>query len=144
MSATLGAKGYTTPRPFGGFRIPIGLQSAAIRRYCDEHSFAFYHHSSENLTGDSFAVLSAIVEGSDRLDAIVMCSTSMLPRDTVLRTQLLRRANDHGCAIHFIFENLIVADAGDVQELEVLLGLVALAELGAERRRYIADLAGIV
>lgn len=139
-----GAKGYTTPRRFGGFQIPVSLQSAAIRRYCDEHSLVFHHHSSENLSEDSYAVLSSIVEAADRLEAIVMCSASMLPRNAPLRSRLLADAIAQGCALHFIFENLVVASADDMRELEALLGLTALADFNTDRRRNLIDLAAMV
>lgn len=143
MNATLdaqGVKGYTTPRPFGGFQIPISLQSAAIRRYCEEHSLLFHHHSSENLTGDNYAVLRAIVRDAATSRGIVMCSVSMLPQSSIIRRSVTDEAIARGRSLHFIFEGLTVDREAQVAIVEELLALTRLTAMTSARLDHLRDL----
>ena len=139
-----GVKAYTTPRSFGGFQIPIALQSAAIRRYCDECDLVFHHHSSENLAAHSFAVLASITDSAEHLAGIAMCSVQMLPESLPLREHLLRRATDAGCPVHFVFERLVVSSHSDLSAVTELLELVALTRATSVRAAELQRLAAVL
>ena len=55
-------KAYTTPRSFGGFQIPITLQSTTLRNYCEKNDLIFHLHVVENQIPNTYLVLEALVE----------------------------------------------------------------------------------
>ncbi|MEY4401668.1 MAG: hypothetical protein RL072_1533 [Actinomycetota bacterium] len=133
-------KGYTSRRAFSGFRIPIPLQSASIRRYCEDRKYVFNHHVVENLTPDSFLVLERVVKEAHLYDGIAMCSMGMLPKSVSHRTSLLQRCIDAEVSVHFIFEQYVVQTASDVAELNDLLSMVHVMASTSNRSAMIADM----
>ena len=117
-------KGYTSRRAFSGFRIPIPLQSASIRRYCEDRKYVFNHHVVENLTPESFLVLERVVAEANLYDGIAMCSIGMLPKDEAHRTSLLQRCIEANVSVHFIFEQYVVQTSSDIAELNDLMSMV--------------------
>lgn len=135
----INVKGYTTPREFSGFQIPITLQSAAIRRYCDERGFVFNHHVAENISSGTYLVLERVIAEANLFQALAMCSVSMLPRDIEHRTQLLESCVKNRLTIHFLFESLIVTTCEDIETVNHLLSLTALLKNDQGRISYIAE-----
>ena len=122
-----GTKAYTTPRPFGGFQIPITMQSTNLRTYCEKNGLVFHLHVVENQIPDTYLVLESLVEKADIYDGIVMCSVSMLPNDPPNRKSIVTRILQQGCKLHFTFEQIVVSSLEDLTELEELVSLVALS-----------------
>jgi sporadic carbohydrate cluster protein (TIGR04323 family) len=139
-----GTKAYTTPRAFGGFQIPISLQSAAIRRYCEERGLAFHLHANENLIPHTYLVLESVVADAATYEGIAMCSIDMLPTDSRHRRDLVRRCLAAGCRLHFLFEQRVVATAADADELETLIGLGTVARTDVARRAELSALARLI
>jgi len=136
----INVKGYTTPRKFSGFQIPIPLQSASIRRYCDERGLVFNHHVTENITPDTFLVLERIVSEAHLFQALAMCSISMLPRDIEHRTKLLESCVKKGLTLHFLFESLIVISCEDIEAVNHLLSLTNLLNNDHARIQAVKEL----
>ena len=122
-----GTKAYTTPRSFGGFQIPITMQSTNLRTYCEKNGLVFHLHVVENQIPDSYLVLETLAEKANSYDGIVMCSVSMLPNDRLIRKSVVTRILDQGCKLHFTFEQIVVSSLEDLTELEELVSLVALS-----------------
>lgn len=141
---TKGTKAYTTPRPFGGFQIPISLQSAAIRRYCDERGLVFHLHANENLIPDSYLVLESVVASASHYEGIAMCSVEMLPRSVPHRRQLVSACISAGCRLHFLFEQMIVASADDHRAMEELLALGQIADPTPSRHAALRDVGALI
>ena len=120
-------KAYTTPRSFGGFQIPITLQSTALRNYCEKMDLIFHLHVVENQIPNTYLVLESLVEKAYRYDGIVMCSVSMLPGDPKVRQMINRRVLEQGCSLHFTFEQLVVSSLDQLSELEELVTLIQLS-----------------
>jgi sporadic carbohydrate cluster protein (TIGR04323 family) len=139
-----GTKAYTSSRAFGGFQIPIPLQSAAIRRYCEERSLTFHLHVVENLIPGNYLVLESVVTSADQFDGIAMCSVDMLPSNASHRRDIVRRCLAAGCRLHFLFEQRVVATAADADELEMLIGLVTVARTDVARRAELSALARLI
>lgn len=119
-------KGYTTPRTFSGFQIPVPLQSMTIRRYCEEHGLVFNHHVSENVTENSYLVLERLVSDSEHFEALGMCSIGMLPNDSAHKSSLLNRCLANGTSIHFIFEQIVLSSTAELDALGELLTLTTM------------------
>lgn len=141
-STTSNVKGYTSRRSFSGFRIPIPLQSASIRRYCEDRGFRFNHHVVENLTPESFLVLERVVAEADLYDGIAMCSIGMLPNKQEYRDSLLRRCVAADVSVHFIFEQYVVRTQSDIDELDDLISMTRLLALSSHRTTVISDVLG--
>jgi sporadic carbohydrate cluster protein (TIGR04323 family) len=125
--AQRGTKAYTTPRSFGGFQIPITMQSTNLRNYCEKNSLIFHLHVVENQIPNTYLVLESLVEKADNYDGIVMCSVSMLPNDPRIRNSVVTRILEQGCKLHFTFEQIVVSSLEELAELEELVSLVALS-----------------
>lgn len=132
-------KGYTSPRPFSGFQIPVPLQSLALRRYCEDRSFTFNHHVSENITQGTFLVLERVVEDAHLYSAVVMCSVGMLPIDKSYRDKILKRLLNANVSVHFIFEQLVVASEEDIESLTSLTLLSSLVPSSMDDFNRLAD-----
>jgi sporadic carbohydrate cluster protein (TIGR04323 family) len=125
--AQKGTKAYTTPRSFGGFQIPITMQSTNLRNYCEKNGLVFHLHVVENQIPNTYLVLESLVEKADSYDGIVMCSVSMLPTDPRIRKSVVTRIIEQGCKLHFTFEQIVVSSLEELVELEELVSLVALS-----------------
>ena len=125
--AQKGTKAYTTPRSFGGFQIPITMQSTSLRNYCEKNGLVFHLHVVENQIPNTYLVLESLVEKADSYDGIVMCSVSMLPNDPLIRKSVVTRILEQGCKLHFTFEQIVVSSLEELAELEELVSLVALS-----------------
>lgn len=125
--AQKGTKAYTTPRSFGGFQIPITMQSTNLRNYCEKNSLTFHLHVVENQIPNTYLVLESLVEKANSYDGIVMCSVSMLPSDPPNRKSIVTRILQQGCKLHFTFEQIVISSLEDLTELEELVSLVALS-----------------
>ena len=122
-----GTKAYTTPRSFGGFQIPITMQSTSLRNYCEKNGLIFHLHVVENQIPNTYLVLESLVEKADSYDGIVMCSVSMLPSDPTIRRSVVTRVLEQGCRLHFTFEQLIVSSLEQLADLEELVSLIELS-----------------
>ena len=120
-------KAYTTPRQFGGFQIPITMQSTTLRNYCEKNNLIFYLHVVENQIPNTYLVLESLVEKADHYDGIAMCSVSMLPNDREYRRSIVTRILEQGCVLHFTFEQIIVSSADQIAEFEMLVSLIDIA-----------------
>jgi sporadic carbohydrate cluster protein (TIGR04323 family) len=125
--AQKGTKAYTTPRSFGGFQIPITMQSTNLRNYCEKNGLIFHLHVVENQIPNTYLVLESLVEKAASYDGIVMCSVSMLPTDPQIRKSVVTRILEQGCKLHFTFEQIVVSSLEELAELEELVSLVALS-----------------
>lgn len=122
-----GTKAYTTPRSFGGFQIPITLQSTTLRNYCEKRNLVFHLHVVENHIPNTYLVFESLVEKANQYDGIVMCSVSMLPSDPKARQIITRQVLEQGCSLHFTFEQLVVSSSDQLAELEELVALIQLS-----------------
>ncbi len=122
-----GTKAYTTSRSFGGFQIPITLQSTTLRNYCEKMNLVFHLHVVENQIPNTYLVLESLVEKANHYDGIVMCSVSMLPGDPKVRQMITRRVLEQGCLLHFTFEQLVLSSLDQLAELEELVALIHLS-----------------
>jgi len=134
---TINVKGYTTPRPFSGFQIPIPLQSLSIRRYCEDRGLVFNHHVVENISPKTYFVLERIVREAHLYQAIAMCSIGLLPNDETYRSTMLRQCVTAGVSVHFIFEQLVVSSEDDIGQLNDLSSLCNLIPSGDRQVVYL-------
>jgi len=137
-----GTKAYTTPRSFGGFQIPITLQSTTLRNYCEKNGLLFHLHVVENQIPNTFLVLESLVEKAENYAGIAMCSVSMLPSNPALRRSITKQILEKGCVLHFTFEQLVISDVEQLSDLEELVSLIELSPhpTSLDHSEYVADL----
>jgi len=140
--ATINVKGYTTPRPFSGFQIPIPLQSLSIRRYCEDRGLTFNHHVVENISPKTYFVLERVIQDANLYQAIAMCSIGLLPGDTRYRSNMLKQCLAAGVSVHFVFEQLVVSSETDIASLNDLLSLTSMSPRNTDDIRQLANLIG--
>lgn len=120
-------KAYTTPRSFGGFQIPITMQSTTLRNYCEKNTLIFHLHVVENYIPNTYLVLEALVGKANQYEGIAMCSASMLPSDREYRRSIIERILEQGCAMHFTFEQIVISSVDQLVEFEELVALIELS-----------------
>jgi sporadic carbohydrate cluster protein (TIGR04323 family) len=121
-----GLLGYVTSREFGGLRIPVPLQSLALRDYCSRRSFVYKLHSNENIFPNSYLVLDGLINAVPSSKGIVMCSIFMLPESKSLRMKFLERIFNHSGEVHFVLEDIVLQDIYDVKHVDLILNCVAI------------------
>lgn len=122
-----GFRGYVTSRGFGGFVIPVPLQSLALRDYCSRKGMLYVLPVNENSFQNSYMVLEGLVEDLSGFEGVIMYSMHMLPARAERRKRIYDRILDQGCTLHLVLEELVVADPRDIEKVEDLLNLARLA-----------------
>src|SRR5712691_1422320 len=99
-----GLRGYVTSREFGGARVPVPLQSLALRDYCARKGFLYKLHVNENMCPHAYLVLEGLVRSLDGAQGIVMCSMYMLPERAERRSGIYRQVLEQGAELHLVLE----------------------------------------
>lgn len=122
-----GLRGYVTSRAFGQYRIPVPLQSLALRDYCARKGLQFVLPANENSFPGSYLVLEGMVRSLADFSGVVMCSVQMLPQRPERRRQIYERIISSGCSLHMVLEQHVIGSAGDIEHVEELLMLNQIA-----------------
>ena len=122
-----GFRGYVTSRAFGQYRIPVPLQSLALRDYCARKGLQFVLPANENNCPGSYLVLDGMVRNLADFSGIVMCSIHMLPQRPERRREIYERIISCGCSLHMVLESHVIGSADDVAHVEELLMLSQIA-----------------
>ena len=123
----LGLRGYVTSRPFGGFVIPVPLQSLALRDYCTRKSMVYVLPVNENSFPNSYLVLEGLVEDLAAFQGIVMYSMHMLPGRASRRRKIYQRLLAQECSLHLVLEDIAIGSPSDTGKVEELLILARIA-----------------
>lgn len=99
----------------------------AIRRYCEDRDFVFNHHVVENITPDSYLVLERVAREASQYQAIAMCSIGLLPKEKSHRNEIMAACIRAGTSLHFVFEQIVINDLKQVQELSEFLNLMVVS-----------------
>jgi sporadic carbohydrate cluster protein (TIGR04323 family) len=122
-----GFRGYVTSRSFGAYYLPVPVQSLALRDYCQRKGKVYGLPVNENIFPSSYLVLEGLIQNLAGFEGIVMCSFHMLPQRAERRREIYERVLSQGCSLHFVFEDIIVSRAEDVEKLEELITLCQIA-----------------
>lgn len=116
-----GLRGYVSSRGFGGFFIPVPLQSLALRDYCARRGFVYVLPVNENSFPHSYMVLEGMIQGLAVFEGVIMYTMHMLPERTERRRRIYERILDQGCSLHLVLEDYVVAAERDIANLEDLV-----------------------
>jgi sporadic carbohydrate cluster protein (TIGR04323 family) len=122
-----GLRGYVTSRPFGGFVIPVPLQSLALRDYCGRKSMLYVLPVNENSFPHSYMVLEGLVTDLAAYEGVIMYSMHMLPERAARRLAIYHKILGQGCALHLVLEDMVIGRPGDIGRIEELLVFARLA-----------------
>jgi sporadic carbohydrate cluster protein (TIGR04323 family) len=117
----VGLRGYVTSREFGGARVPVPLQSLALRDYCARKGYTYKLHVNENMFPHSYLVLEGLVQNLESAQGIVMCSMFMLPERGERRARIYRQILDQGAELHIVLEDLAIRRVEDTEMVEEVL-----------------------
>ena len=120
-AARLGYRGYVTSREFGGAKIPVPLQSLALRDYCARKGLVYKLHLNENMFPHSYLVLEGLVKSLEGAQGIVMCSMFMLPERAERRRHIYRQILDQGAELHLVLEDIAIRRVEDTEMVEEVL-----------------------
>jgi len=113
-------RGYVTSRSFGGFSIPVPLQSLALRDYCQRHSATYVLPVNENCFPHSYMVLESLVRNLKGYSGIVLYSMRMLPLEKNRRRVIYTQTIEQKCSIHFVLEDTVIASEDAISRVEEL------------------------
>lgn len=121
-----GYRGYVSCREFGGFRIPVPVQTIVLREYCARNGFVYKLHVNENEFPHSYMVLDGMLNELDGLEGILMFSMFMLPKRAQRRMTVYERVFRAGAELHLVLENFAIRKPADVRPVEQILSAAAL------------------
>jgi len=122
-----GYRGYVTSRGFGQYRIPVPIQSLALRDYCQRNGLLYVLPVNENIFPNSYMVLEGMIQNLSDFEGVVMCSMHMMPRRAERRRKIYQRILDQGCSVHMLFESVVIKGPDDLEKAEELLLLNQIA-----------------
>jgi sporadic carbohydrate cluster protein (TIGR04323 family) len=128
-----GYRGYVTCRSFGGFQIPVPVQTLVLRDYCVRKGFLYKLHVNENEFPHSYMVLDGLMNELDGLEGVLVFSMFMLPQRAARRATIWERAFAAGIELHLVLENFVVREPADTRQIEELLSASALLSLCPKR-----------
>ena len=122
-------KPYIVPRPFGGFNIPISIQSIYLKDYSIRNKYTFTLPTVEMTTSNSFIKLESMLKSgfNDRLD-ISIVSLFVLPVENMLILEKVFSdyKNNNNIKLHILLEKKILSvgellmwaqDTGSIRKL---------------------------
>lgn len=119
----LGYRGYVSSREFGGFRIPVPVQTIVLRDYCARHKLVYKLHVNENAFPHSYMVLDALVNELDGLEGVLMFSMFMLPARAERRRRLYERLIGQEQSLHLVLEGFVIREMADIEPVEQILSI---------------------
>jgi sporadic carbohydrate cluster protein (TIGR04323 family) len=101
-------QGYVTSRSFGGYCLPVPMQSLLLRNYCEQNNFNYKLHIVETILANNYMYLNETIKKCNDFDHIGMCSIYMFPRDNAKYKLLKKEIDKRSLNFHFIFENTMI------------------------------------
>jgi sporadic carbohydrate cluster protein (TIGR04323 family) len=133
-----GHKGYVSSRRFGDHAIPVPVQSLVLRDYCTRKGFTYVLPVNENAFPNSYLVLEGLIADLSGDEGVLMCSFHMLPQRTARRRAIMEKVVGQGASLHFVLEDLVVANQADIAEVEALIAFADLARRAPAPRDVLA------
>ncbi len=128
MAERLGYRGYVTSRGFGGYAIPVPVQSLVLRDYCRRLGLTYVLPVNENIFPHSYLVLEGLIRDLSGYEGVLMCSMHMLPKRLERRQAVCESIIGQGAQLHLVLEEQVIRDDRDIAALEELLAFYHLAE----------------
>ena len=98
---------YSTVRRFGGYAIPVPIQTQLIRAYCEKNNFVYKLSSVESYVNNNFMYLNSLIKEAPKKSNIGMCSVFMLPHKEKFE-EMQKKINEKQLIFHFIFEDALI------------------------------------
>ena len=130
MGERHGLRGYVTSRGFGGYSIPVPVQSLVLRDYCQRSGMLYVLPVNENIFPHSYMVLEGMIRDLSAYQGVVMCSMHMLPQRPERRRKIYDTILSQGATLHLVLEGAVIASEADIARLEDLLVMMSLSVQG--------------
>jgi sporadic carbohydrate cluster protein (TIGR04323 family) len=130
MSERRGFRGYVTSRGFGGYSIPVPVQSLVLRDYCQRNNMLYVLPVNENIFPHSYMVLEGMIRDLSAYEGMICCSMHMLPQRPERRRKIYDSILSQGAALHLVLEGAVIARPADIEKVEDLLVMMSLSAQG--------------
>tara|TARA_B110000196_G_C21138870_1_gene662689 strand:- start:2016 stop:2435 length:420 start_codon:yes stop_codon:yes gene_type:complete len=99
--------GYSTVRSFGGYALPVPIQTQLLRTYCSDKNYIYKLSTVESYIKNNYMFLNTLIEEAPNQGDIGMCSVFMLPQKNKFE-DMQKKIETKCLNFHFIFENSVV------------------------------------
>ncbi|MBB6252283.1 LIC12192 family sporadic carbohydrate cluster protein [Nitrospirillum iridis] len=126
MAATptrFGHRGYISPRPVRGSRVPQHVQNLVIRDYCARQGLSFRLSVVEYIMDGCYLQLQQALDELPQLHGVVAYTLFMLPQRRDRRLAVYDTVLERGGTLHFAVEGLVLATRDDIEHLEDIWGV---------------------
>ena len=125
----IGYRGYCTHNRFGEYKMPVPAQNIIYKDYVLKNNLHFKLSVSELFIKGSYVTLYSLLKELNSLEGILMCSYSMLPKDTKKRHQIFNAVLESNSQLHFVLENFVLKNQYDINKLEKIIRLKSIINL---------------
>lgn len=125
----IGFRGYCTHNRFGEYKIPVPAQNIIYKDYVLKNNLHFKLSVSELFIKGSYVTLYSLLKELNSLEGILMCSYSMLPKNTKKRNQIFNEVLESNSQLHFVLENFVLKNQYDINKLEKIIRLKSIINL---------------
>ncbi|WP_044561718.1 LIC12192 family sporadic carbohydrate cluster protein [Azospirillum sp. B4] len=129
-AARFGHRGYISPRPVRGSRVPQHVQNLVIRDYCARQRLSFRLSVVEYVMDSCYLQLQQALDELPQLQGIVAYTLFMLPQRRDRRLAVYDTVLERGGTLHFAVEGLVLASPDDVEQLEDIWGVQRAMDVG--------------
>jgi len=119
-SVAKGLRGYVISRSFGGFSIPVPLQSLALRDYCQRKDFLYILPANENCFPHSYMILESVIQDLTEFAGIILYSVRMLPLQKNRRLSIYSQILKQKRSMHLVLEDMVLESEEAVSAIEEL------------------------
>ena len=122
-------KGYVSSRNLGGHFVPQRVQNLVIRSHVAKLGGVYHLSATEYCMDECFMMLGALLSELESTPSVlVFYSTHMLPLQNQRRTAIYERVLAGGSELHFALEEIAIRGRTDVEMLEDIMMVRALAK----------------
>jgi sporadic carbohydrate cluster protein (TIGR04323 family) len=108
---------YATPKPFGGFVIPVPAQNSCMREYVTRQGGSYVLPLLELMYENCHLQLFRLLENVPTNSQLCAYSVSMFPRDLDKLNKIDLILTDKNLQFHFVFERLIIKSINEMNNI---------------------------
>ena len=100
-------KPYVLPRPFGGFNIPIPLQTSYIKQYAEQNNYKFILPVAELARANSYHIIKDFLRSNNKFEIGVVSIFVFPIENKALMNSIFKSYRKKRIKIHAILESKI-------------------------------------
>ena len=108
--------------------IPITTQHLTLSNYCQANNAIYGFPTGELVSENSFFQFFSLLKILKKKSQIVMCSIYMFPDNEIKLNTLKKIINKKKITIHCVFENFIIREKEQIEDVKMLKKIVNIAD----------------